>query len=867
MLLIVIGLGSSLASSAALALEFQPPFDASIHVRVWPPGFVPETFGEVGISRLETALRGLKYPFYVLLSETLPGSGDEDARAQELTDGLAAAWARQGYDPGVGSVFALTFSPRKFSLLVGARWKTELWLADAALDPWLELFLRRVRGTPSDPVGGIIDMAAKLDAHIFDRIDPERVAIRAKEQAARDAEAAALAQKRALMGAVEQLSGRITEADSMLVRDTDYLPPDVSVYRDRVERAKGALGGSDAATMLAEASSLESDLAPFYTYFADAKMAAERRSMLYGLATIIVLLVLVFLVIFFFVRRAQLGRRRLAFGELADSWNAKITNAAGRYVEFYGKRDGILGLIELEGKTKALLDSVTAEVDGIYTSVAAMDAHIKEVGEAARTAHWYRLKPIDEALVDLTGPFLFDTGVLNEADLFGPQTKHLAIDPATFESELEARFASSLVGWKRLETAADLRFHEAAALLPQTLLDDVLAKATAERLPARWFADHPLFGDTAADQAVWASADAWRWKDAIAFLEAIDSLRARHDAVMSRLDRLVAVRSAVAAAHLDEVAQVAAPSATLYAAQDDPADTIEDARSAEADLEQRILTASDLEGVEDAAKNTVALYRKTADQTAFIARALERAEPEIQAAKRLLALSRERIAEARRQAEMAARVHLGSRALTQVGAVQRRTDVAEIDGALAEAKLASRHHVDALRAAERAKATFEDTRAEAERTIAYVDALEATRVAYEQRTAGLEQVHADKLAELRRYASAGALDRWQPEPVVMPADYAALTQALDQVVEGWSATVRRARAAWEEAERRRREAEEAERRRVAAVAAAARSRSSSWSSSSSSSSSRSAFSSSSSSSSRSGSWSSGSRSSSRSGSW
>jgi len=852
-LLLVIVLGRP-----ALALDFFPRFEPTSHVRVSPPGFVPEALGEAGIARLEAALRELHFPFYVLLSETLPGQGDEDVRAQALTDGLAAAWAPQGYDPAVSSLFALTFAPRKFSLLVGARWNAELGLRDAAVDRYFEYFLARVRGTPSDPAGGIAELAKNLDDYIFDQVDPERVAARTRAEAAQ-----------ALKVAVGQLQERIDEA-LLVLADTAYPPPDAAKYARRVERAKVALTSSDVAAVTSEIVALDTDLAPLRVHVADAQAAAELRSMIYGFVTILVALLIVFLVIFFFVRSAQLRRRRRSFDELADAWNVKITNAAGRYVEFYGKRDGILGLLELEGKTKALLDQVTREVDAIYASVAAMEAHIKGVDEEAHKARWFRLRPIDQALVKLGAPFEFDTGVLDEADLFGPQTKQLRIDPGTLEAELEQRFAASLDGWKRLEAAADLRFHEAAELVPHTSLDEVLARAEAHRIPARWFADHPLYGDAAADATVWQTADAWRWKDAIAFMEAIEALRARHDAVVARLERLVAAREQVAAVHIATLGVVAPHGVTTrYDAADDPADTIEDARGAEADLEQRIIAAIDLDAVEEAARNTVALYRKTADQTARIEEALRRAEPEIEAAKRLGVLSVERLADARRSAEHAAGLHANSRASSLVVVLQRRREAADAEVRSAATMLAAHRHLDAHRGAERAKSAYTDVRAEADKAIAYVDALEATRLAYEQRVMALAQVRADKLAEIRRYGGAQALDDWRPAPIAGPVDYAALTSALDEAVEGWNAVVRRARFDWEEAERRRREAEEAERRRVAA-AAAARSASTSWSSSSSSRSSFGSFSSSSrsssSSSSRSGSWSGG-RSSSRSGSW
>lgn len=87
--------------------------------------------------------------------------------------------------------------------------------------------------------------------------------------------------------------------------------------------------------------------------------------------------------------------------------------------------------------------------------------------------------------------------------------------------------------------------------------------------------------------------------------------------------------------------------------------------------------------------------------------------------------------------------------------LDKRHQEADAEVRLAQAQLAAESHLGALRNAEHAKVTYTDVRAEADKVVAYVDALEATRLAYEQRVASLEQVRAEKLAEIRRYGGAG----------------------------------------------------------------------------------------------------------------
>lgn len=847
----------TLALDAARASDY-PPFVATRHVRTVPEGWVPPAIGADALARLEELLGRMRRPFYAVIVDELPGVGDPDARAQALTDGIAAAWTTEGYDAATSTVFALSFSPRKYSLLVGAKWRAELGLEGAALDPYIDHFIQRARGTPSDPAGGIGALAAALDEEIFDRTDPGRIAERvvAAENAAREE-------------AIGWLGQKIGEGDRALA-DPTYLPADAERYRARIARARPLLESNDSEAINREARSLDADLAPLYTAIADARAAADRAAMIRGGLTLLAIVLVFVALAFFFVRRAKLRHRRDAFAALADVWGDRIRNAAGRYVEFYGKRDGILGLLELEGKTAQLLNQVTTEVDAIYSSVAAMEAHVKAAQDKAARARWYRLKPIDQALAEIEQPFDFDTGVLNEADLFGPATKMIKIDPGALSAELEARFAASLDGWKQLESAAELRFHEAAALFPQDLLDAQLARAKAWDIPARWLGAHPLFGDDASDKTVWETADGWRWKDAVAYLEAIEQLRGKHDELVGVMDRLVAARESVAAVRLDRLPPL--PGGTRFDAPDDPADTIEDARAAEARLEQLIVHVGALDEVEAEARSTVELYRKTAEQVVQIEDSVRRAAPEIDAAQRLQDLAKDRVAAASVEADRVAGIHRNSRAKSMVGVAEKRWRNASIAVSEARQKLTQARHLDAWRLAERAKQAFEEARSEAEQAIAHVDQLEQTRFAYETRLADTERIRAQRQDEVRRWNGDERLLPFEPEPTDPgrgPFDYVALTAALDAALESWVASVRRAKAAWEAAERRRREAEEAA--RAARIREAAR-RSHSWSSSSSSSSSRSfsSFSSSSrsssSSSSRSGSWGGG-GSSSRSGSW
>jgi hypothetical protein len=245
---------------AAAQPSWVPRFDRAQRVVVVPSGYVPPGIGEAGLERLEIALQRTHHPFHVIILHKLPnGPGDEDARARAVTDTLAAEWATQGADPATTSYFALTYEPRKFSLLVGARWKTELGLEGAALDPFIDRFLARVRGTPPDPAGGIIALAEGLDGFVFDRTDPERVA------------------KRAAASARERLRKLTADLDGLLAADPAYLPWELGPWRETAT-ALAALGGlEDTALVATDLGPHESRVTQLRELVEGARAAAEAR--------------------------------------------------------------------------------------------------------------------------------------------------------------------------------------------------------------------------------------------------------------------------------------------------------------------------------------------------------------------------------------------------------------------------------------------------------------------------------------------------------------------------------------------------------------------------------------------------------------
>ena len=145
----------------------------------------------------------------------------------------------------------------------------------------------------------------------------------------------------------------------------------------------------------------------------------------------------------------------------------------------------------------------------------------------------------------LTESFAYDTGELVNDDLFAGETQVLQIDGAVFMAQLAERFTALVARREKLLHASEVRFKDAASQLPHAPLDVLIGRLQAQRVPLRWIDDHPLFGDDDADQTLYDRLDSIRLDDPLAYLEALEALRAVEATGAARVDALEAMLTAL----------------------------------------------------------------------------------------------------------------------------------------------------------------------------------------------------------------------------------------------------------------------------------------------------------------------------------
>ena len=108
-------------------------------------------------------------------------AGGEELRVQVAASMLMEDWAERGgvYETSHASVFVLSFKPRQFAFVPATRWRNEVGVTPGAGQKrFVRHFLKAVKQSPKDPVRGITNLAKSMDNHVFDQIDPERIAAR-----------------------------------------------------------------------------------------------------------------------------------------------------------------------------------------------------------------------------------------------------------------------------------------------------------------------------------------------------------------------------------------------------------------------------------------------------------------------------------------------------------------------------------------------------------------------------------------------------------------------------------------------------------------------------------------------------------------
>ena len=816
----------ALTGTATAGTIPPPELKPGVFVYTIPEGFDPPAIGRSGIDEIQRSVSQLHYPYYVVIADRI--SANSEADVANAIDGLAEDWQRlypNTFKVGTSQIFLLSYNPRQYRFLAGALFKAELGFEREAHTPYTSIFEKYAKGTPKDPQSGMLKMASAVDDYLFDQMDPRRIA--ARKEAQRLAEEA-----KRLQTARGNLDGEIMRLTNLLRKDDRILPPDVDAYRQTLEHANTIRYGNDPAAMDREATAIKPSVDVLETFVKERRAEAWTRAIKTSLQRLAIIGLLAALFILIMRRVSKLKALRRTFQDAAKEWKDKINNASGQYLKFYGERDDVVGLSKATGETAERFRAVTEEIDAIFAAVNAMSEHLDACALLAKRGWFFSLAPLLRAIKDLEGGFEFDTGTLNEADLFEPERRIISVDPKNFAQELERRFTASIKGWKELKDAARGRLQIAEEALPSANLDALFVLTDEYDIPRRWLQDHPLYGDDESDRSFYASLNDIRLNDPLTYAQRIKDVRELETNIAQRLDRLVVAVQLVRDKRLATLPNLPV---TIVDPGDNPAITLEEARREEAKLAGRLASSDRVEDIEEQARKTHDLYQKCAEQAATITSAFKGASAAIQAAKRL----GEEAAKIRITAEAARapaeKVHAQCRARSFIDSGDRFAGHGRMTVEKAERQLQANSHLSAHRGADEASQAYRDAKRKYEEALKHCLALDEQRQEYERKLATMAERRNSAERKIRAYGHSARLGDFR-EPSIDHGlvDYAVLHAALIAQERAWADAELRARRAHEEEERRQRAAEERRRRQREEEEAAERRRRSSYSSSSSS---------------------------------
>ncbi len=798
-----------------------PQWQSDRHVYTVPEGWQAPFFGPDDYRRIEDELRSLRFPFYVIISSELR---DTDGNvAVEMADAVAQRWAETapGYDVATSQVFVLAFPARKYGFLAGKRFTTTGGIHPDELIPHNRLFEAAMQGTPKDPRSGIVALAKSFDAFLVDRTDPVRIAARAEATrlaAARRAEEQRLATERQrLTDARGNLDSGILELSKLLASSRTVLPADTSSYRDLLAKAKQVRAKDDPAEMSTFAASMKPSVATLRDHVAEQKSRILGERMRISLIVVGIFTALIFVIGFIITRHRELRRLRQRFTSTANHVDEMVANASVRYVTFNDRRDAVMAIGERHGSTKQLFDAVSEEVDAIFAAVQAVKRHVSRCRIEAAKAGFWNLEPLRKGARNLNGTISFDTELMDEGMLFGSETKVITVDLNTFTNDLERRYKAFIGGWNRLIAATDQVGKTAKELFPHAKLDELMATADKAGIPRRWLHDHPLYGDDAADEAVYADLDALNQSDPVAFSHGIDALRKKEDEVAGRIEGILDLMRL-----LDKERSSEPPS--TYGSHvdpgDDPVATFKDAVQEDMAFKM-LLTSSDTLGeLTRQAHKAVHRYQTAMAQSLFIKNAVAKLESDLVTMREECAAAAREQSACQQRMLAAQRVH--SNLATANAFAKGQASLKEAQNAVSGATLANGAHrlLTASRRAKEATSAATAARKHFAATIATCDAADEKRAAYLDAVNNMGALRENVMHHITRYGGGANLSTFSPPRISGPADYVALTASLVTVRESWELAERKARQRHEAEQRRKREAEERRRREAAAAAAA-----------------------------------------------
>ncbi len=554
-----------------------------------PSGYINPGVGTAGADRLERELHTIHHPFFVVFIDRLPGNEEPNAEATHLLENLMVAWRANQPDlcPPEASAFLQITTPRKYRLTAGSRWVAQLNLgAEQVTQFGTEHFVPYMRLRPEDPTTGILETARAIDTYVFEATDPEILRQRqeAAERRAADARRAAEAQaeQRRLeehANSLRELSNELYRAGTLLTNEPRYLPSNLGGHALAVDEARTIQQRTDAATQqIQDATAHLRDENNALERSIDDQKSAESTAAVLSVLKLAALVILV-IVIFLLVRKQNRKVRelRMELEKKLAAWQKKVDNALVRYVAFDDQRDAMRSLATKQGRTAKLYTDVTSRVDGIFVLIEALRTHLGDSATMGAKGWFFNTDPLHKAIELVDEVFTFDTGVVDQARLFHPQTVQKEINPATIEKDLAGQFKTAMAGWDELREAHSAGNRDPRTDLPFHDFEMLRTRATDGQVPNEWLNGHPLARDA---EGTYERLGSLRDSDAVAYCEEIDRLRAQARDTGTLVDEIIKLVEPI----FGNSANATIPDGTFVDANDSPSPHLEAAMRGEGEL-------------------------------------------------------------------------------------------------------------------------------------------------------------------------------------------------------------------------------------------------------------------------------------------
>jgi len=795
----------ALFASPAFADLPAPRLVPGQHVYFIPDGYFNPDFNGTQIQRINTAAQSLKYPFFVVVSQYLPGGTDQ--AAADAINSIAEQWTRHGgFDPGTSSVFLVSYAPQKWRFVAGTEWQSKFGMIKKATATYTNNFVTAAKRRPRDLAGGIINTMTAFDSYLWEQTDPVRIAARektAQEEAARTRLREAKAN---IDGAIEHLSSLLT--------DKEYLPKDVTEYTQLATILDQARKSDNADTITSVTGDALPKIQKLDGMVSLKQSEASARTARHIAETIFFLLIAGAIGIWYFRRKRRFNSLRDSFEIEATKWEQMVTNASNNYASVYLDRDDLVGMSSIQGDTKKLYDSVTAEVNDIYLCIKALEAHVAECRALAESANLFDMDPLLKAKTDLDGDFQFDTEKVNADELFGRETKVIKVNAAKFAADQATRFKKAKSEWDRLKTAARERVEPLDAMLKSKSFEECKAKATG--VWQRWIKDHPLYDGL---DTITKTLNSLRVQDPIAAHKQATELLARGAVMESRFSEMYDAVESIKKAKPDKLPDF---TGTILSDKDNPQEILKQAADAETKLAGMLASfpVTDSSPVIGQAKQIADLYRRATQQSFEIKAAIEQAAQAITRAQSLRSAADQGITIGQKAIDAAEKVHdeKGLKAARDtINTAQKRLSAGSADLETAVQAINTKKHLEALRAANSAAQSYTTAAETASKAKQICNELDRKKAEFERKQAEIKANYERKQARYRQYGGRSTLQ--QPTVIIQNnntnnnrADYDFMLTQIVMEEAMWDQQIASAQQAQEAAERAARQAaEEAER--------------------------------------------------------